>query len=120
MRNLLIALALAFGLLSGLASVDAQLAQSKAPEIVNKAMPTPNQEYSQALPANTTRVRITARGGPIKYSWVSGTSGANYVTIAQNASYCQGNVALSQSGQTSTIYMQSTAAGAVAEMEIWH
>jgi hypothetical protein len=52
-------------------------------------------------------------------SWVAGTSGTVYKSIPVGANYCNGNVALSSGGATNTMYLQSTTAGAVAEITIW-
>lgn len=92
---------------------------SKSPTSFNINLGTAGTETDYTFPHNTTRMRITPRGGSIKFSWTNGASGTTYTTIPQGISYCQGGVLLSAGSENTTIHLQGTVNGTVAEIELW-
>jgi hypothetical protein len=94
---------------------------SKNPQVFNISLPSASTEVPFAVPKGTTRLRMTARGGPIFSSWTSGASGTTYVTTLENGCYCQKDVLLSSGAGQNTLYLQTPSSGGVtAEIEIWH
>lgn len=84
--------------------------------ISNTTLTSANTEYSYVLPELTFKFQIKARSTTVvvKYAFVSGESGSNYMSIPANMTYWDDNICTS-----STIYLQSTTAGAVVEIQSW-
>lgn len=91
-------------------------ASSSLATIYNLSMPLANTEYSQALSNGTKKVMIRVRGKhKAQVSFVSGDSGILYFTLEAGAVYFEDNLDLSGA----IIYMQTNAAGQVAEILEW-
>jgi hypothetical protein len=94
----------------------AKLLSATSPAIYNLAMPLANTEYSQVISSGTkqllVRMRSTARA---KLAFISGDSSVLYITIEAGAVYFDNQLDLSGT----TIYLQSAAAGQVAEILEW-
>ncbi len=83
--------------------------------LYNKVMTLANTEYSQALPEGTVKIMVQNRGAyDTKLSFVSGTSGSNYLTIRSNAVYYEDLVNMSR-----TLYFQCATAAQTLEIIIW-
>lgn len=85
--------------------------------IYNLTLTNANTEYSQVLTKNPTLISIKCRdsGADMKFSFVSGASGTTYITIL-------GGTPWESKGRMvgiKTIYLQSSTAGVVAEIEEW-
>ena len=80
------------------------------------SMPTSGTEYSQALGSNVKQVIIKTRNGAgFKIAWNSGDIAAgNYLTVNSRASYEK-----TQMKFTGTVYLECTANGETAEIEVW-
>ena len=86
----------------------------KTPTVINKTLTLANTEYSQILPADTTRFTLQARTShDVKLSYTSGESGTVYITIKAGSSYTEENL---DTGSALTLRMQSTNAGIVVEI----
>jgi hypothetical protein len=86
--------------------------KNTVPTIFNVLTGLANTESSQALPSNTKRFIIKARGNTrIQMSYSIGTSGSNYFTIEPGASYEDENYYVSQ-----TIYFQCNKATQTIEI----
>jgi hypothetical protein len=85
------------------------------PTIYNLTLTSANTEYSQSIPEYTSKIMIKCRtSSAIKLSYTSGESGSLYMTIPSGQTYWDDNI-----GTASTIYLQSTSAGVVAEILCW-
>lgn len=89
--------------------------------IKNLSMPTANTEYSYALPTNTKRftLKLRAQNAKLKFAFVSGESGTNYIEIPQNDKWVSPDYNLDLDSKT--IYMQSSKTGGnqIAEILIY-
>ncbi|MBM4240565.1 MAG: hypothetical protein FJ150_02665 [Euryarchaeota archaeon] len=86
------------------------------PVIYNVTLTNANTEYSQALPANTTKITIQCRTYyDIKLAFTSGESGTKYITIKAGDTYWEDNI----KGTGRTLYMQSAQAGVITEIIVW-
>lgn len=75
-----------------------------------------NQEYSQALPPNTFKFTIKARGGPLQVTFSSGQSNTIYILLNDGMSWSEDNVLLTNK----TLYFQNrTTNGVIAEIIAW-
>lgn len=92
---------------------------SRQPSIVNVTLTNGDSEYSYVVPHDTTRISVTARGGAIKFSWLSGSSGTTYQTIQNGTTWCAKDVSLSPGNVSNILYMQSATGGMVAEIQTW-
>lgn len=94
---------------------------SLKPTTVNVTLTTAGTEYSYSIPIGTTRLRVTARVGDVKYAWTTGQiAGGTFSTIAVDGSYCMGNVKLSQNGAAlDVLYMTGSVNSTIAEIEVW-
>ena len=89
---------------------------SRTPYVYNKTLTDANTEYSQALPANTTRFTLQARTSvDVKLCFTALASGTTYVTIKAGSSYSEEGLDLA----STTLYMQSASAGIVVEVVAW-
>ena len=76
-------------------------------------------EYSQALSSDVKFIAIKSRSAmsDLKISFVSGESGTNFTTIFGGAEWR--NPEKLQTPNSETIYVQSSQAGTVVEIEEW-
>jgi len=85
----------------------------------NVTLTAGDTEYSQALPANTRRLCFRCRTDvACRYAWVTGkvaTPVAPYQTLKAGAEYAIDGVKLA----SSTLYVASTTAGSIIELECW-
>lgn len=93
-----------------------QLAGASQQTIFNLTLTTADFEYSQALPTNTRKIGIKPRSSTasIKLSFVEGESGTKYTTIPPSG-WWHDLIGM----PNATVYLQSTTAGTVAEIEAW-
>jgi hypothetical protein len=87
------------------------------PTIYNKTLTDANTEYSQAVSADAKKVLIRERSGSydVKLAYATGTSGTLYITLpAGSSKYLEGIWV-----RGLTLFMQSTQAGVVVEVEEW-
>ena len=91
--------------------------------IINATLKTANSEYTIMLPSGTKRFRMTIRDGASanKYRLAYETgkvagSVAPFLSFTQDKEYNAEALDLS----TATIYVASTLAGAVAQVEVWY
>jgi len=88
-----------------------------SPRIYNVTLTAADTEYSQAIPAGVSRIRVKPRqNAKIKLSFRPGHSDDEYVTV--EAAPAPPYEVDCFTGQV-TLYMQSTVAGTVAEIEAW-
>jgi hypothetical protein len=84
-------------------------------QVINKTMTLADTEYSQALPIGTVKLMVQNRGlYDTKFSFVSGTSGTNYMTIKAGQVYYDDLVNTSR-----TLYFQCPTAAQVLEIILW-
>jgi hypothetical protein len=97
-------------------SINVNINPSTTPSITNIAVPAANTEQSHTFPANTKKIKIRARGNSIiKYSFNSGQSGTNYITIFPGNTYEETDLKLT----SVTVYFQLTKAGDIVEILSW-
>lgn len=97
-------------------SINTVLKGATTPVIVNIAIPLANTEQSYALPADTKKFRIRARGNAkLQMSFVSGDSGTNFMTIFPGNVYEETGLDIS----TTTVYFQSSKASETVEILSW-
>jgi len=93
---------------------------SKSPQVLNVLMATADTETPLIIPKGVNRIRITPRGGDIKYSWkLGGIDLGVFSTIIDGSCYCNKDIALSAGGSNDTLYMEGSVNGVVAEIEVW-
>lgn len=89
---------------------------SITPLVTNIVATLANTEYSFLLPNNTKQFLIKSRGiGKLQFSFVSGTTGSNYITIFPGASYKEKELLLTPT----FIYFQNSKAGETVEILSW-
>ena len=87
-----------------------------SPTIYNVATTTADTEVSQVLSANTKQLLIQNRGrGRVQFSFTSGQSGTNYITIPPGASLTLTDLNIS----SGTLYLQSNKANQTIEVLEW-
>lgn len=92
---------------------------SVTPTVYNVTLTVADTEYSQALPANTKDFRFRCRTSyDVRYAWVTGkvaTPTAPYLTVPSGSDYYSdlNNLA------SITLYLASSQAGVIVELEIW-
>lgn len=98
-------------------SIDIELSGAGTPTIYNVTSPgTANTEFSQALSANTKQFMIRVRGNAkLQFSFASGTSGSNFITIPPGSNYHAEGVDVA----SATIYMQANKASQTIEILEW-
>lgn len=86
------------------------------PQIFNLSVPLADTEVSQALPSSTKRFLVRARGkSRVQFSFNSGDSGSNFITISPGAVYSEDNLRLT----SLTLYLQTSLANEVVEVLTW-
>lgn len=92
---------------------------SKNPQVFNVDLTAQNTEYSQELPAGTTRIRFQCRDGTdIRYAFETGkvaTPTAPYMTLKSGQVYDAGRLFLNKG----TIYFACGSNSKVVELEAW-
>lgn len=88
---------------------------ASTPYIYNVECTNANTEYNQALPDNTKKFLIKARGGQLKVCFTEGQSGSVYILLSDGQAWYEDNVLLTGK----TLYFQSPNAGVVAEIIAW-
>ena len=92
---------------------------NQRPTIYNLTLTNAGTEYSQALPANTKKVQIKGRGNvgaDIKLAFAAdGTTSGPYMTIPAGGQHSMDMVYLNGT----TIYLNGTISGEVAEILVW-
>lgn len=97
-------------------SINVNILGASTPTIVNINVALANTEQSYALPANTKRFFIQARGNAkIQLAFTSSQSGTNYITISPGSKYEEKSVQLS----STTLYFQLNKAGQEVEILSW-
>jgi hypothetical protein len=104
-----------------MASISSSLLPASAllslPVVENISLTLANTEYTVAIPAEAKRFRFQARGQTtLKFSEVSGASGTTYYTVHPFNSY--GVDSIKGTGIIN-LYVQSTKANQVLELEYW-
>lgn len=100
----------------GASGVGIPIQGATTPTIQNTTLTVAGDEYPVAIPDGTKFFTIKARGTEkLQYAYVASESGTNYITI------WPGDERLIKNLSTSalTIYVQSSTAGAVVEIESW-
>lgn len=86
------------------------------PTIYNLSAPAANTEVSQALPANTKKLLIRCRGNArVQFTFTSGQSGTNFVTISSGSMYAQDLLLLN----SITLYLQTNLPSQTVEILVW-
>lgn len=90
-----------------------------APVIVNFLATTLNTEYPIQLPTGTKKVLIKVRdyASTLKFAWVSGDSGTNFIQINRGCSYTAEGLDLTTTNRT--LYVQSSKSGVIIEILTW-
>ena len=92
---------------------------STTPTVYNLTLTIADTEYSQALPANTKDFRFRCRTlYDVRYAWVAdkvATPTAPYLTLPAGSDYRSDNNNLS----SQILYVASSEAGVILEIEIW-
>lgn len=101
-----------FELRSALGALTIQWSGATSPHLYNVTCTVATNEYSQALPANTLKFTIKARGGILWVCFTSGGSGTTYIVLADQQSLSEDNVNL----VGKTLYFQSPTGGTIAEV----
>lgn len=86
------------------------------PTIANVSMTTANTEYSYAVPAGVSKMLVKLRDATValKLSYVEGASGTTYVTVPAGSTKT-----IDELKGGMTIYIQTTEASQVLEVETW-
>lgn len=93
----------------------AQVEAATTPTIYNVIAAVAGTEYSQGLSTSTKRFTIKVRGNAVlKYAYVSGESGINYITIGVGAVADVGGLNFS-----GTLYFQTNKNTMTVEIEEW-
>ena len=91
----------------------------KEPTVYNISIASADTEYSQALPSSTREFRFRCRTlFDVRYSFETGkvaTPTAPYLTLPAGSDYISDNDDLT----AETLYLASSEAGVVVELEIW-
>ncbi|HEC63859.1 MAG TPA: hypothetical protein ENI23_01040 [bacterium] len=92
---------------------------STAPVVFNLTLTVADTEYSQALTANAKDFRFRCRTlFDVRYAWVAGKVAAPtapYLTLPTGSDYQSDSNNLS----SQTLYLASSEAGVVVEIEVW-
>lgn len=97
-------------------TVRAKIVTATSPNIYNLSMPTANTEYSQLLSDSTKKILIRMRVvSRCRFAFVSGNTATTYITLEPGTTYSEENLDLS----STTVYLQSDAAGQTAEILEW-
>ena len=89
------------------------------PNLYNVSLVTADTEYTQALPANTVRLKFQNRvAADIRYAWAAGkvaTPTAPYYTLKSGGVFNGEHVGL----PAQTLYLGAAATGNIVEIEAW-
>ena len=89
------------------------------PTEYNVTLTNANTEYSQALPSGTRKVVFRCRtSADVRYAWGTGKVAgpvAPYQTLRAGAEYATDGINLTGK----TLYLASSTAGVIAEIEVW-
>jgi len=86
-------------------------------KITNLDLILQNTEYSHTLTNGVKKLMIRSRSkGEIKFTLTQNESGSNYITINAGAVYFIDNISLN----LSVMYMQSSQANNIIEIEEWY
>ena len=92
---------------------------TKEPTIYNKTLTVADTEYSQAFPSSTREFRVRCRTlFDVRYAWVTGKVAiptAPYATIKAGLEYHGDESDITGK----SLYLASSTAGVVVEIEIW-
>jgi len=98
-------------------SINVSFVGKKTPTIFSVAAASANTEYSLSIPSTTKKYRFRNRGNArVQYSFVSGASGTNYITVKP------GNIEIEENLQLDsnlTIYFQTPKSGQEIEVLLW-
>lgn len=90
-----------------------------APTVYNVTLTLANTEYGQALPDNTKQFRFRCRTSfDVRFAFETGkvaTPTAPYLTLPADNNYSAGDLNLSDG----VLYLASSEAGVVVEVEVW-
>ena len=87
------------------------------PRITNISIPLANTEQSHVLVTGAKKILLRIRGiGKLQYSFTSGQSGTNFITIKKGNSESIDGIDLTSS---TTIYFQNSRAGETLEILEW-
>ena len=104
---------------TGASTSDNQQPPVTTPTVYNVTLTNANTEYSQALPANTREFRFHCRTlYDCRFAWVTGkvaTPTSPYLTLFAGSDYYSDNDNLA----SQTLYLASSTAGVVIEIECW-
>ena len=89
------------------------------PVVYNKTLTVADNEYSQALPSSTREIRFRCRTlYDVRFAWVEGkvaTPTAPYLTLPAGSDYYSDNDDITGK----SLYLASSEAGVVVEIEVW-
>jgi len=92
---------------------------AQTPTVYNKTLTVADTEYPQALPAGTKEIRFRCRTAfDVRFAWVTGKVAgpvAPYLTLPSGRDYASDNNKLTGL----TLYLASSEAGVVVEIEIF-
>jgi hypothetical protein len=87
------------------------------PGVANVSMPTANTEYNYTFAINTKKILFKSRNSsPVKFSFISGTSGTTYITVPAGNSYTLDGI---NPDTTTILYFQSTKNAETLEILYW-
>lgn len=94
--------------------------EATTPTVYNVTLTLADTQYSQALATDARRVAFRCRNATaaVRYAWVTGKVAgptAPYQTLAAGAEYVLEGVKLT----AVTLYLASSTAGVVVELEVW-
>lgn len=103
--------------IDGEIDVTADIESSTTPAIYNVSAPVAGTEYSQVLTDGTKKIFVSSRDrkATVQFSFVSSTTGTNYITIPAGASYNEEGLNLTGV----TIYFQTDKASQTIEIKEW-
>lgn len=102
-------------LMNKLMEIISPASHAKTPALYNVVCTVAGTEYDQALPANTKKFLIKARGGALKVCFTEGQSGTTYMELEIGKAYWEDLI----EPESLTLYFQSPVAGTVAEIVVW-
>jgi hypothetical protein len=86
------------------------------PIITNLSVPLANTEVSHSIAAGTKKISFKCRGlARIQFSFTSGQSGSNYISLEPGAIYAESGLNLS----SLTLYLQTSKASQTVEILEW-
>lgn len=96
------------------------MGSKRKPLLYNKTLTLADTEYSQAIPASIKQITIQARtAADIRIAFVTGkvaTPTAPYLTLKAGAVYSVSGLDI---GNATTVYLASSTAGTVVEIEVF-